>query len=135
MPSEYPWLTLHTIGLPLLTRTASVYLDKIYTPGRVLAGVLVHVPVAPRQSLAGGGAGGRVDTELQPLAMHVGGQRRDARRKERRVDAYVARAVASCGPAVVDGDVLVAGGRHAIGSHGVGNGLDLRLIAAAAAVP
>ena len=72
-----------------------------------------------------------VNAQLQPLAMNIGGQGRDAARELGGVPLKISTAVAPVHPAVVDVDVLVSDRRHAARNERVSDSLDQGLAWAA----
>ncbi len=107
---------------------APVVFQVVDAPARIGLGVLVFMAARARMVAAGFQAGVGIDAELQPLGMDVVGQGLDARRKALGVGDDEAVFIAALLPAVVDDDVLIAGGLHAGRHHGVGGAANLGFV-------
>src|SRR5581483_11968899 len=107
---------------------AVVVLEVVHAPGGEAVGVGALVAEAAGVAGAGLCAGVLVDAQFQAEGVHVGGGAGDAVGELGRVRHQLPGGVAVLQkPAVVDVDVLVAGGLHPVVVHGQGGGLDQRL--------
>jgi len=103
---------------------APVFLHVIHAPRGVGARILLFVAEGSGTSLAGLGPGVGVDTEREPFAVDVVGERLDPVREARAVGDDDAARVARRLPAVVDDDVAIACVAHPTGRDRVGFLLD-----------
>ena len=113
---------LHVVVRVEIARAAPIVLEIVDAPGGPGAGVLLLVGVAAFVAGAGVGSGRGIDADLETLAVDVIGQRFHV--GEFLIASDIALGVAIGFPGVVDIDVLIAGGLHAVGRHGVGDGAD-----------
>ena len=97
---------------------APVVFEVVDAPAGVLPRVLELVAAAAGAPLAGPVAGAGIDAEFHPERMGVVGEGLDAGGKARGIRQDVALGVARDLPAIVDDDVGVPGGAHAVGGHG-----------------
>src|SRR5262249_9577097 len=113
---------LHVGGLVDFVGAAPVVLQIVDTPGAPGLRVLLFVLVAALVIGTGFGAGGRVDADLEALAVDIIGQRFHVGKLA--VGLNVPLGVAPSLPRVVDVDVDVTGVFHAARDHGVGDFAD-----------
>ena len=104
---------------------APVVFEIIHSPRRVGLGVLVFVAPAAGPAAASMRARIGIDAQLQSLGMDIVGQRFDAGRKPCWIRQNFPLRIALLRlPEIINVDVLVARGFHAVGGHGVGGFAD-----------
>ena len=118
---------LHLFVFVNVAGAAPVVFQIVDTPYGIRSRVLLFMAVTALISGAGIRAGGGVDAELESFTVNVIGERLHI--GELPVGGDVALRIAMLAlPCIVDVDVLIACGFHAIHRHGVGDRADRRVI-------
>src|SRR5437016_6117625 len=103
---------------------APIYFDVIHSPRCVSLGILQFVVQTTGTLLTGEGAGIGINAQFQSLAVYVAGKSFDAGGKSGCIGNDVSLGITADLPAIIDVDVLVAGGLHAGAHHCVGGFTD-----------